>query len=111
MADRKKGGLEMKRVILSITLFLILALYGNFISQVYSADKNTPTTEKKVQDNKTPEALAEQTVYATKSGTKYHADGCKFLSKSKVPMKLKDAVKKYTPCSICNPPVLKEVIK
>jgi hypothetical protein len=47
------------------------------------------------------------TVYVTKTGKRYHADGCRSLSKSKIPIKLKDAVAKgYTACSICNPPAL-----
>jgi Predicted hydrolase (metallo-beta-lactamase superfamily) len=47
----------------------------------------------------------DQTVYITKSGTKYHADGCSSLSKSKIPISLTDAKSKgYTPCSLCNPP-------
>jgi len=46
-------------------------------------------------------------VYTTKSGKKYHADGCRSLSKSKIPIKLKDAVARgYTGCSICKPPAL-----
>ena len=44
-------------------------------------------------------------VYLTASGTKYHADGCKFLAKSKIPCSLADAkAKKLEPCSVCNPP-------
>lgn len=45
------------------------------------------------------------TVYITKSGKKYHLDGCKFLAKSKIPISLSEAkAKGYTPCSVCNPP-------
>lgn len=45
------------------------------------------------------------TVYITTSGTKYHADGCRYLSKSKIPISLIDAVNKnYGTCSVCNPP-------
>jgi hypothetical protein len=44
------------------------------------------------------------TVYVTKSGTKYHKDGCRSLSKSRIPMSLEEAQKKYSPCSVCNPP-------
>ena len=44
-------------------------------------------------------------VYVTKSGKKYHMDGCASLSKSKIPMTLGEAKSKgYTPCSKCNPP-------
>ncbi len=45
------------------------------------------------------------TVYVTKSGKKYHADGCSYLSSSKIAISLDDAkAKGYTPCSKCNPP-------
>ena len=44
-------------------------------------------------------------VYVTRSGKKYHADGCRYLSKSKIPIKLSEAkAKGYTPCSVCRPP-------
>jgi hypothetical protein len=47
----------------------------------------------------------EQTVYVTKTGKKYHLATCRFLSKSKIPMSLKDAkAKGFTACSICKPP-------
>ena len=44
------------------------------------------------------------TVYVTKSGTKYHLDGCRYLSSSKIPISLEEARKKYQPCSVCHPP-------
>lgn len=44
-------------------------------------------------------------VYLTNSGTKYHTDTCRFVTKSKIPCTLADAkAKKYEPCSVCNPP-------
>ena len=47
----------------------------------------------------------EVTVYGTKTGAKYHVDGCRSLSKSKIPMTLSEAKSKgLTPCSICKPP-------
>ena len=46
------------------------------------------------------------TVYVTRTGTKYHLDSCRTLSRSKIPMKLSDAARSYGPCSICKPPVL-----
>ncbi len=47
----------------------------------------------------------ELTVYVTKTGKKYHRDGCRSLAKSKIPISLEDAKSSgYTPCSICNPP-------
>jgi len=45
------------------------------------------------------------TVYGTKTGAKYHADGCRYLSKSKIPMTISAAKSSgLTPCSVCNPP-------
>lgn len=45
------------------------------------------------------------TVYITKTGTKYHSEGCSYLSKSKISISLQDAKRKgLGPCSKCNPP-------
>jgi hypothetical protein len=44
------------------------------------------------------------TVYATSSGKKYHRDGCRYLSKSKSALSLKDAKRRrLTPCKVCRP--------
>ena len=43
------------------------------------------------------------TVYITRTGAKYHRDGCRYLSKSKSPISLTDAKRGYSPCSVCNP--------
>lgn len=46
-----------------------------------------------------------QTVYITRTGKKYHRDGCEYLRQGKIPIALKDAkAKGYTPCKVCNPP-------
>ena len=44
------------------------------------------------------------TVYITKTGEKYHRDGCRYLSRSKIPISLSSAKLSYSPCSVCNPP-------
>lgn len=45
-----------------------------------------------------------QTVYVTKTGKKYHADGCRYLSKSSYSISLSDAkAKGYDACSVCKP--------
>jgi membrane protein involved in colicin uptake len=46
----------------------------------------------------------ETIVYVTKTGEKYHSDGCQYLSKSKIAISLSDAKASYSPCSKCNPP-------
>jgi hypothetical protein len=51
------------------------------------------------QDNQT------QTVYITRSGKKYHLDGCRYLTASKIAISLKEAkAKGYTACKVCHPP-------
>jgi hypothetical protein len=48
-----------------------------------------------------------QTVYVTRTGSKYHRADCSYLRKSAIPMKLSEAASSYSPCSRCNPPTLK----
>ena len=49
-------------------------------------------------------SIDEMEVYTTASGTKYHREGCGHLRRSQKPISLKDARKRYSPCSICKPP-------
>lgn len=45
-----------------------------------------------------------QTVYITRTGEKYHDDGCRYLSQSKIKNTLPDVLKAgYTACSVCKP--------
>lgn len=44
-------------------------------------------------------------VYVTRTGTKYHRAGCRYLSKSAIPMALSQASARYNPCSVSRPPV------
>lgn len=48
--------------------------------------------------------LKETTVYVTRTGEKYHRDGCRYLSRSRIPVSLKDAKLGYSACSVCRPP-------
>jgi hypothetical protein len=47
------------------------------------------------------------TVYVTKTGEKYHRDGCRYLRQSRIPMTLAEAVKRFAPCSVCKPPTVR----
>lgn len=49
-------------------------------------------------------AAGDVTVYVTKTGTKYHREGCRHLAKSAIPMKLSEARQKFEPCKVCKPP-------
>ncbi len=54
------------------------------------------------QPVQTPQSV---TVYITKTGKKYHRDGCRYLRQSKIAISLDDAqAEGYDPCSVCNPP-------
>lgn len=76
--------------------------------EVQKKESDSPTgTEGKAKDNSvTPkEEPAGVTVYITKTGAKYHRAGCRYLSKSCIPISLEEAKKRgYGPCSVCNPP-------
>ncbi len=46
--------------------------------------------------------MNDEIIYVTKTGEKYHKNGCFYLRKSKIKMKLIDAISEdYTPCSRC----------
>jgi hypothetical protein len=54
------------------------------------------------EDYNNEEDTTEEIVYVTRTGTKYHKDGCQYLSHSKIEMELNDAIAQgYTKCSKC----------
>jgi len=55
-------------------------------------------------DSKTKPTETDVTVYITPTGAKYHRGTCRYLSKIKIPISLKEAKVRYSPCSVCNPP-------
>jgi competence protein ComEC len=82
----------MRRLLATLTLFLTLLLPLAF------PVASQPATQTQ-QDPKT------QTLYITRTGKKYHRDGCRYLAASKSPISLKDAkAKGYTACKVCRPP-------
>ncbi len=45
-----------------------------------------------------------RTVYITRTGSKYHRAGCRYLRQSCIPVKLSVAISQgYEPCSVCDP--------
>lgn len=64
----------------------------------------TPTPRPTVTPTPKPVAPVSGTFYITKTGEKYHRDGCGSLSRSKIPISRADAIARgYTPCHNCNP--------
>ena len=70
-----------------------------------SDSNDTAPTEPQIELEADPESDS-VTVYVTKSGEKYHRDGCQYLRKSKIETTLSSAKDRgYTACSKCKPPV------
>jgi hypothetical protein len=81
-----------------ISFFVLLAALA-FVAPVRHIVAQQPT----VQLAQDPQST---TVYITKTGKKYHKDGCRYLSQSKIKTTLKEAkANGYTPCKVCHPPV------
>lgn len=67
-----------------------------------------PEPELKPEPQPEPEAAAPtpaaDTVYITKTGAKYHRDGCQHLRQSKIPIERANAIAQgYDACSVCKP--------
>ena len=86
---------NIMKYLLAVVCALLMGLSPCNSQAVFT--NNSPTVDPKPDQNKT-------TVYVTKTGDKYHSAGCSCLKKSKIPMSLEDAKKKYSACSKCNPP-------
>jgi len=75
----------------------------------YSYEEDTTADSSDIEevneDNKSEQDQSTIIVYITKTGSKYHRNGCRYLSQSKISISLKDAkARGYTPCSVCKPP-------
>jgi hypothetical protein len=82
----------MRRLIPLILAFLMLGA----ASAVPPAQQPAPQQQTQTK---------EQTVYATRTGKKYHRATCGYLRQSKIPVSLKDAkARGLTACSVCKPP-------
>ena len=91
----------MKRLLVVVAAFVSLAAFAREPT-VSSAPRGLhPFAVVAAKDD--PATI---TVYITRTGEKYHRDGCRFLSRSRIPMPLKEAAKRFTPCKVCKPPVM-----
>jgi curli biogenesis system outer membrane secretion channel CsgG len=88
--------------------FLRVLVLGLVVLGCVPATAHTAVASAAVQKAEQSKSDVEnETVYVARTGAKYHRDGCRYLRSSRIPMKLKDAAKNYTPCSVCRPPVLR----
>jgi biopolymer transport protein ExbD len=86
------------RVCVALTLLVgFIAATPSVVGSLVVSAQTQPA--KKQQD---PATL---TVYVTKTGEKYHRDGCSSLRKSKFAVSLKEAMARgYGACKNCKPP-------
>lgn len=77
-------------------------LYG--IAQLNSGSIDSQTGVSSSVESKAVDEVAQSEVYVTRTGKKYHREGCSSLRRSKIPISLADAKQRYSPCSRCNPP-------
>lgn len=77
--------------------------YSDTDTNTWSSDEYSDTDSNTWSSNDTENNI-EIVVYITNTGTKYHNSGCRYLSKSKIPISLENAqTDGYTPCKVCNP--------
>ena len=61
---------------------------GTAVSKAAPAAQSAPT--------------ARETIFVTRTGKKFHREGCRYLAKSKIPISRQDvAARGYSPCSVC----------
>lgn len=72
-------------------------------AQKATQEKAATTSSSASSASKASSTTNPQTVYVTKTGKKYHNDGCSSLKKSKIAMSLSEAEGEgYTPCKNCH---------
>lgn len=94
-----------KFVYIAIAACFLLAFLGVYLKterRLVSVRDASPVVIYDVITEKAPEE--EKTVYITRSGKKYHLDGCDYLSEKKMAVSLSDALKAgYESCAYCQP--------
>ena len=87
--------------------------FAALIERIEELEKKLEKLEKKIGEEEKGEVVESEEldeeeivqVYVTRTGKKYHREGCYHLSRSRFLYSLKEAKKKfYQPCSVCNPP-------
>jgi hypothetical protein len=78
-------------IIFSIVFLLIIGLVAGILIHT---NNQHPSSD----------AHADRIVYITRTGSKYHMDFCRYLSKSKIAIPISKAKEDgYTACSVCDP--------
>lgn len=73
-------------------------------TQTKVINKNTPSTSIDTKEETKAAETKSRTVYVTKTGEKYHRNGCRYLRRSKIPITLDKAkARGYDACTVCRP--------
>lgn len=87
------------------SLFFNPTIYSESLTFTKDNNVSIQRINIEVEQNALKKVANNPTVYITKSGKKYHRSGCRYLRKSKIAIKLKEAKRRgYTPCKVCKPP-------
>ena len=86
--------------------FKHMALFLDYENQARKAGKGLYGDDAPAQSylSSAVDTASENQVYVTRTGKKYHRDGCRSLSRSKIAISLAEAQQKYGSCGRCNPP-------
>ena len=88
----------MKRLLLgALSVFVFTTAFA--VQPIASFATSVASTAEAAQD---PATI---TVFVTRTGEKYHRDGCQYLRHSRIATTLREAVNRgFGPCSVCRPP-------
>ena len=79
-------------------------LWGNTAVSIATEATKAADAVEKAETEQPSDKNQNDIVYITKTGKKYHRAGCRYLSKSAIPIERKEAIARgYTPCSVCKP--------
>jgi hypothetical protein len=94
----KIKALKMKKLL----LISVAILTFSFASPVKAFQKKP--TEKKEQSKAKKVQPKDYTVYITRTGEKFHSDGCQYLRRSQISIGKRNAISQgYSACSRCSP--------
>lgn len=76
---------------------------GTVTGPVYHSGAGTAYTypNRRPRPNGYSEPDPNRIVYVTRTGEKYHSGGCRYLRRSQIPMRWREAVQGYSACSVC----------
>lgn len=104
----KKRSISACKRLLMLVLLLVLmvTLPACSPSDDVSSEPSRPSSSRATVEAPSEDEIEGTVVYITETGEKYHREHCQYLSKSKIPISLEDAIAAgYGRCSRCKPPI------